>query len=197
MRINELVARRYEPNAIVDVRDEVEPLIPAAQAGDEQARAKILLAMQSVLFRILRKHINEDYFEDWMQLASIGVLNAIDKFDPERGASFLSVSWWYVRTEINKELRKQTATDRAEMLTDDYEDFYTPPEVAPEVSVAELLDQLPERQSQILGLFYDAGWSASEIANRLGVTENWVFQALHHGRKRLKELREGQHGSVG
>lgn len=53
--------------------------------------------------------------------------------------------------------------------------------------VDELLAGLPPREQEVWRL-YTEGLSPDQIAERLGVTRNNVDQALHRGRKRLREL---------
>ena len=53
--------------------------------------------------------------------------------------------------------------------------------------VSEMLAELRGREHKVWTLFME-GMSPEQIAERLDTTRNNVDQALHHGRKRLKEL---------
>ena len=50
-----------------------------------------------------------------------------------------------------------------------------------------LFGVLPERQSEVLDLRYRVGLEPAEIAERLGIKPNAVYQALHNGHAKLKE----------
>lgn len=46
--------------------------------------------------------------DDFVQEASTALLNAIDRFDPSRGAKFTTMLYRYVKTRINDAVRKET-----------------------------------------------------------------------------------------
>mgnify|MGYP000372885284 FL=1 len=54
--------------------------------------------------------------------------------------------------------------------------------------VMEILDQLPEDQRMVIGMFYYEEISVRDIAATLGVSENTVKSRLNYGRKKIKEL---------
>jgi RNA polymerase sigma factor (sigma-70 family) len=50
-----------------------------------------------------------------------------------------------------------------------------------------MLDGLPPRQHEVLELAYGEGLSPDQIAERLGINRNAVYQALHNGLQRIAE----------
>ena len=52
----------------------------------------------------------------------------------------------------------------------------------------EILDQLPEDQRLVIGMFYYEEMSVKDIAFTLGVSDNTVKSRLSYGRKKVKEL---------
>ena len=54
--------------------------------------------------------------------------------------------------------------------------------------VLEILDQLPEDQRLVIGMFYYEEMSVKDIAFTLGVSDNTVKSRLSYGRKKVKEL---------
>lgn len=50
-----------------------------------------------------------------------------------------------------------------------------------------MLDGLPPRQREVLELAYGEGLSPDQIAERLGINRNAVYQALHNGLQRIAE----------
>ena len=53
--------------------------------------------------------------------------------------------------------------------------------------VADLFEPLPEREQQVMERYYLLGWDIEQIADDLAIDRNAVDQALHRGRKRLRE----------
>jgi RNA polymerase sigma-70 factor (ECF subfamily) len=50
-----------------------------------------------------------------------------------------------------------------------------------------MLDGLPPRQREVLELAYGEGLGPDQIAERLGINRNAVYQALHNGLQRIAE----------
>lgn len=81
-----------------------EELCLLAQQGDKDACAELLLQNEAYIVSLIRK-LGFDYkshMEDLMQCGYLGMLRAVEKFDPEKGYNFLT----YATEWINKELRE-------------------------------------------------------------------------------------------
>src|SRR4051812_33836407 len=86
-------AASFGPEANVIPRHEDVQLVDAARRGDHRAReslvARHLPSIRSIAFRYRRLGLP---FEDLVQEGSLGLLDAIDHFEPERGVDFESYS---------------------------------------------------------------------------------------------------------
>ncbi len=88
-------------------REEIYELIPRAQAGDMAARQKIvernifLVVSQVGKYARQRKHHHLN-IDDLMQEGFIGLLRAIEKFDPERGNAFSTYAVWWIKQKISR-----------------------------------------------------------------------------------------------
>lgn len=82
-----------------------ERLAARARRGDRAARAALLEEhmglVRSVAFRYRDLGLPDD---DLVQEGAIGVLTAIDDYDPSRGASFSTYAFWRVRASITHAL---------------------------------------------------------------------------------------------
>ena len=84
------------------------------QWADPEARDRLLRGQRTArLFRenqalaswMARKFLGTGLeFDDLLQCALLGLHQAAGKFDPERGAKFSTVAYWYMRSEIGKEV---------------------------------------------------------------------------------------------
>lgn len=88
-------------------------------------RDKIFKRNQGLTFQAAHdfatKGVSEP-FEDLVQLASIGLIKAIDKFDPGRGALFNTYAGIWMRHEILRHIRDKTSCVKiSRTLTDIYE----------------------------------------------------------------------------
>lgn len=80
---------------------EVRPLVLKAQAGDISARDEIVYKNLGLVRSIASKYQYSGFpFEDVVQVGTIGLLEAIDKFKPEFGCPFATYAIQWIRCEI-------------------------------------------------------------------------------------------------
>ena len=75
-------------------------LLEQAKAGDDKARVAILQKYERLCHKLARKFAftapSHDH-EDLVQSGRIGLLSAMDTFDPENGAKFMTWAYYHVR----------------------------------------------------------------------------------------------------
>ena len=77
---------------------ETNELIKKAQAGDMQARDKIVMSNLRFVVSVAKQFQNRGIpLMDLISEGSIGLLKAIDKFDVDKGVTFLSYAVWWIR----------------------------------------------------------------------------------------------------
>lgn len=87
-------------------RADVNVLISAWQEGDRGAREAVFDQYLPLARRLARRYRTpHEPFEDLMQVASIGLLGAIDRFDPSRGNNFVSFAIPTILGELKKYFR--------------------------------------------------------------------------------------------
>jgi RNA polymerase sigma factor (sigma-70 family) len=92
-------------NALLLSSTRDEQLVERARRGD-RAASRLLVERHLPLVR----HLASDYadlglpFDDLVQEGSIGLLDAIDRFDPKRGAAFSTFAYWCIRKTITHAL---------------------------------------------------------------------------------------------
>src|SRR5262245_51799884 len=95
-------------------RDEVDSLARAYRgAGDAAARER-LVELHLPLVRALARRYSHcgERLDDLVQVGSIGLIQAIDRFDPGRGNSFASFAVPTIVGEIKHHLRDRASTVR-------------------------------------------------------------------------------------
>jgi RNA polymerase sigma-B factor len=95
-------------------RDDASALVQAYRSGRDPAARERLVERHLPLVRALaRRHANRgERFEDLVQVGSIGLLEAIDRFDPERGGDFKSFAVPTITGAIRHHLRDRAAVVR-------------------------------------------------------------------------------------
>lgn len=89
-------------------------------SGDKHAITKIINANERLVWKIARSYSTRGVdVEDLVQEGKIGLLKAIEKFDPERGIKFSTYATWWVRQAIGRyvSLNSTSATVPAHIVT--------------------------------------------------------------------------------
>ena len=79
----------------------------------EEAKADMLRAnLRLVIYMAKRFRGDEVAFLDLIQEGNIGLMRALDKFDPSRGIKFATYAYWWVRQAIGRAVHQQSRTIR-------------------------------------------------------------------------------------
>jgi RNA polymerase sigma-B factor len=139
---------------------ELRRLLEAAREGDEKARTALVEEHQPLVRALASRYAGRgEPFEDLVQVASIGLVLAIDRFDPERGVPFKSFAVPTMVGEIRRHFR-----DRAWALH--------VPRRLKELSV-----QL-NRTVEYLTAELRRAPTIAELADAIGVPEDEIVDAL-------------------
>ena len=84
-----------------------------ALKGDEAAREKMIVSNLRLVVKISRYYMKRGLaFLDLIEEGNLGLIHAVEKFDPERGFRFSTYATWWIRQTIERALMNQTRTIR-------------------------------------------------------------------------------------
>ena len=89
--------------------DEEYELAKKAKNGDKKAREKLITSNLRFVVSIAKKYRGQGMpLEDLINEGNIGLMTAIDKYEPEKGYHFISYAVWWIRQSILKALAEQS-----------------------------------------------------------------------------------------
>lgn len=115
-------AQAYDPTQMYLKEIGFSPLLSAeeevyygrlALKGDPQARRRMIESNLRLVVKIARRYYNRGLeFSDLIEEGNLGLLRAVEKFDPERGFRFSTYATWWIRQTIERAIMNQTRTIR-------------------------------------------------------------------------------------
>ena len=85
----------------------------ASQAGDEASRHRMINSNLRLVVMIAKRYANRGLpFLDLIEEGNLGLMRAVEKFDPERGFRFSTYATWWIRQSIERALMNQGRTIR-------------------------------------------------------------------------------------
>ncbi len=131
-------------------RDEEYSLSRRASAGDDEARDKLIISNLRLVVSVAKKYFHVGLpMQDLIQEGNIGLIKAVERFDPELGKRFSTYATWWIKQSI---LRALTTTkgimrypayvhDNISKISKFIQEYKSEHETVPEVeAIAEALE---------------------------------------------------------
>lgn len=204
---------RYQPITL----EQEQTLAQAARQGDMEARNQLIQAHLRMVVNIARQYLIPGIeILDLIQEGNIGLIKAVDMFDPAQGNRLSTIAFYWINKHIQRFLNHEPddlvsldmeITDDAAILhlSDTIEDQGTilgDPTIKPidavieheelQSKVREMLSHLPEREQEVLKLLFGLDnyptMSRKEVAKIIGVSLQYISRIRIDTLRQLKKI---------
>ena len=168
----------------------------AMALGDRSARDKLIRHNLRLVAHVAKKYYTTpDKQDDFISIGNIGLIKAVDTYDPARTVRFASYASQCIQNELRMHLRRvrrEAGTLSLQEPLEGENGMLTLADTLPDEAVMEedcerrdaaarlrtLVEQLPERERRLLTLRYGLGGGApltqQEVAARFGISRSYV-----------------------
>src|SRR3954465_13088179 len=103
---------RIDKGKLLTHQEEID-LSTRAKAGDKKARQRLIEKNLRLVVSVAKKYRGMGLpFEDLIQEGNIGLMKAIEKYDPDRGYRFSTYATWWIRQGVQRAVADKGRTIR-------------------------------------------------------------------------------------
>jgi RNA polymerase sigma factor (sigma-70 family) len=186
-------------NAYLVDNDEILALVDSWRAASQPEKNRLANRLVSRLAFLIHArikfHKGSHLYDDLLQEGRLGIMRALQKFEPERSRNFFMFATWHIQMRVRRLLRREAR--RNEIPSGDMLASGNPEESLDGIEVSETRDAivgalglLPNRDRKVLvmrfGFDGDGSRTLRLIGEEFGVTRQRAQQIEAQGLRRLR-----------
>lgn len=181
---------------------EVLELIKEAKKGSNEATEKLIERYLNTVRKINNKWGGTD---DGFQEGILGIYQAIKTFDESYNIKFMTHLYFHIEAKIRKFIDKERYRvpqyviegikkgERERLYFSELENFEIEDEsieidnLENKVLVERLLNYCTRQEKEVLNLLFFEGYSGQAVAEKLGMSRQWVHSIKHRAFEKIRE----------
>lgn len=171
--------------------------------GDLESRRRLIEQYQPLVFKeVMRWHIRSDLLPDAIQEGTLGLIEAVERFDYRRGVAFPLFAVHRIRGEVLDYLQDEGQTGQVSLDEPD-ENGMTLQEMLPDEAVdvveqtgrqllfehvAKVLQRLPQKEQAVIEGVYLLDRQQKNLARDMDVSLPYIYRLQKRGLRRVRGM---------
>ncbi|MBO4853513.1 MAG: sigma-70 family RNA polymerase sigma factor [Schwartzia sp.] len=202
MRLDEYI-RELKKIEILSPEEEARLWEACKTRGDERARARLIQSYQPLVFKQATPYRGSEHVMDVIQEGTVGLIEAVESFDPTRGVAFSLFAVHRIRGRMKDFLKKEGASDapcidgmmdaEGVPMRERIVDTSALPDEQAEQNVLaarlrEAMARLPQKERVVLEEVYFSGGGIDGVADELHLSASRIYRLQKTGIRRIRGM---------
>lgn len=161
--------------------------------NDRSARLKIIESYQPLVFKIALPYRDLQIIMDVIQEGTVGLIESVEKFEPERGVAFSLFAMHRIRGRMIDFLKREKEIPTGEEIFLDLADSSPTAQEIVETSeishqIHTAINRLPRKERDIIEEIYLNDENASEVASDMKLSLSHIYRLQKKGMQRIRGM---------
>ncbi len=160
--------------------------------GSKSARIRLIESYQPLVFKIASPYRRMQNIMDVIQEGTVGLIEAVEKFEPEKKVAFSLYAMHRIRGRMIDYLRRQNEIPSEEFIfeVEDYRETAQEKIESEELSnqLHTALNRLPANEKNVLEDIYFREEKADEVADEMKLSLSHIYRLQKKGMQRIRGM---------
>lgn len=160
----------------------INELFKQAKNGDKEARDYLIENNMRLVHSIAKSYLGTDYYDSLVQEGNIGLIKAVDNFEPERGFKFSTYAYFKIKGEMQRYIRDKREDMPYKIMREEFNTYGKIRDIKNKLS-----NEL-NREPSIKEIAEEIGIEASKVSETINILEKHTsFQNTKYKSKNTKD----------
>jgi RNA polymerase sporulation-specific sigma factor len=166
------------------------------EEDDNQARQTLIRSYQPLVFKLVRQHNDfRQLMMDLIQEGTVGLIDAVDRYDPQKGVKFSTFAIYHIKGRIRDYLKEGVGIESISLshmqllerldLNDQLLEGLVERKVLKE-KIESIISALPLKEKKVIQKIYLKDQTASTVAAKLDITPSYLYRLRKKAIQRIR-----------